>query len=34
MTQQLATTLEVRRTAAAPRETVFQAWTDPEMLKK
>ena len=34
MTQQLATTLEVRRTAAAPLETVFQAWTDPEMLKK
>ena len=34
MTQQLATTLEVRRTVAAPRETVFQAWTDPEMLKK
>ena len=27
MTQQLATTLEVRRTVAAPRETVFQAWT-------
>ena len=34
MTQQLATTLEVRRTVAASRETVFQAWTDPEMLKK
>ncbi len=34
MTQQLATTLEVSRTVAAPRETVFQAWTDPEILTK
>ena len=34
MTQQLATTLEVRRTIAAPREAVFRAWTEPEMLMK
>ncbi len=34
MTQQLATTLEVRRTIAAPREVVFRAWTEPEMLMK
>lgn len=30
----LATTLEVRRTIAAPREVVFRAWTEPEMLMK
>lgn len=28
------TSLEVRRTIAAPRERVFQAWTRPEELKQ
>jgi uncharacterized protein YndB with AHSA1/START domain len=28
------TTLQLRRTFAAPREKVFRAWTDPEELKK
>jgi uncharacterized protein YndB with AHSA1/START domain len=28
------TTLEVRRTIAAPRERVFRAWTRPEEVKK
>jgi uncharacterized protein YndB with AHSA1/START domain len=28
------TSLEVRRTIAAPRERVFQAWTRPEDVKK
>jgi uncharacterized protein YndB with AHSA1/START domain len=28
------TTLNLRRTFKAPRETVFRAWTDPEELKK
>ena len=27
-------TLELRRTYAAPRERVFQAWTEAEQLKK
>jgi len=29
-----ATSLEVRRTFAAPREKVFRAWTDPKTLKE
>ncbi len=28
------TTIQVRRTFAAPREKVFRAWTEPEKLKK
>lgn len=28
------TTLQLKRTFAAPREKVFRAWTDPEELKK
>ncbi|HEY8182946.1 MAG TPA: SRPBCC domain-containing protein, partial [Thermoanaerobaculia bacterium] len=28
------TSLQVRRTFAAPREKVFQAWTDPQTLKQ
>ena len=28
------TTLHLRRTFAAPREKVFQAWTEPEELKR
>ena len=28
------TTLQLRRTFAAPREKVFRAWTDPQELKK
>lgn len=27
-------TLQIKRTFAAPRERVFRAWTDPEELKK
>jgi len=27
-------TLHLTRTFAAPRETIFRAWTDPEELKK
>jgi uncharacterized protein YndB with AHSA1/START domain len=29
-----ATTLDLRRIIRAPRETVFAAWTDPELLKQ
>lgn len=28
------TTLQIKRTFAAPREKVFQAWTDPAALKR
>ncbi len=31
---QTGTSLEIRRTIAAPRERVFQAWTRPEEVKK
>lgn len=37
MTQQtpeVETTLRVTKTIAAPREQVFRAWTEPEMLKQ
>ena len=37
MTQQapdLGTTLYVKKTIAAPRDLVFKAWTEPEMLKQ
>jgi uncharacterized protein YndB with AHSA1/START domain len=28
------TTITIRHTVAAPRETVFQAWTEPELLAR
>ncbi|MCH7713440.1 MAG: SRPBCC domain-containing protein, partial [Chloroflexi bacterium] len=37
MTQQIPeveTTLRVTKTIAAPRDRVFKAWTEPEMLKQ
>ena len=30
----LDTTLEIKRTLQAPREKVFEAWTDPEKLNR
>ena len=30
----LDTTLEIKRTFQAPREKVFQAWTDPEKMNR
>ena len=32
--QNTETSLQIKRTLAAPREKVFRAWTDPEEMKK